>query len=198
MKENEGNKDGVKKVSISDFIEANSKLITTLAFFTALTAFAGSLPLKPLGYLLSFFCAVASVLIWGELGMKLPPPEQWDGFFFFFVCTLACIFTVIQVYCLIEFASVWAILFYPIFFCLSACFLFALYKVLVSPKYRHMALPNWMRSKRLFWGFCVLFILLLLFVTPRLNRFLINMRQRMEETNSPPMKIERSTSVQTK
>jgi hypothetical protein len=192
MSENEVNKGGVKKVSISDFIEGNYKLISTLAFLTALTAFAGNLPLKSLGHLLSFLGWVASVLIWGELLGKFPPGKQSSASLLLFRSTLGFIGMVIQAYCLIEFASLWGKLFYPIFFFLSAYILIVLVTVLikVSPTYRRITLPIYKRSKRLFWGIHVLCILLvwlcLWFVTPQLNRWLVHIRERMEETNASP------------
>ncbi len=43
-----------EKVSLASFIDANQKLISVLGIFTAISVFASNLPLKPVGYALSF------------------------------------------------------------------------------------------------------------------------------------------------
>jgi len=187
MSEDQFNKGGVKKAGISDFIEGNYKLISTLAFLTALTAFAGNLSLKPLGHFLSFLGWLSSIVVWCELLGKFPPLKQSSVPLVLFSSTLGFIGIVVQAYCLIEFASLWGKLFYPIFFFLSAYILIALFTVLlkVSPTYQRVAFPIFKRSQLLFWGIHVMAILLvwviLWFVTPQLNKLLIHIHKRMGE-----------------
>ncbi len=196
MSDNDPKKAETKKLTISDFIEENYKLISTLAFLTALTVFAGNLTLKPLGQLLSFLGWVATVLIWCELCGKFPGAKQATAPLVLFGSTLGFIGMVIQAYCLIEFSALWGKLFYPILFFLSAYVLMTFFLVLskVSPTYQRMTLPVYRRSKHLFWGLhalCILLVwVLLLFVTPQLNRLLIHIHQSLEKTNLPSQRTD--------
>jgi hypothetical protein len=59
-------------VTLSDFIGQNQNLITVLGVFTALTVFAGSIPLPPFRDNLSFFFMSLTILVWIELWRNIP------------------------------------------------------------------------------------------------------------------------------
>lgn len=67
-----------EKKSLTEFIEQNHKLISVLGILTALTVFTYNLPLKLLGYLLSFGFLFLTILVWFELWAKFPKkPTSW-------------------------------------------------------------------------------------------------------------------------
>lgn len=99
----------VHKTTLTDFIELNSKLITSLAAFMALTAFALQLD-KAQGAVglsdLSAAALFAALLISVELFGNLPPrPRHWR--LEFFEITLLCLFVSIGRYWFSHYREVW-------------------------------------------------------------------------------------------
>ncbi len=94
-----------KKVSLVSFIEDNHKLITTLGAFTVLTVFVSNLPLKMLGYLLSFLFLTATVLVWLELWSRFPKPGTNRLIWFENVLSVAVLIFI--GYWVLEFRVVW-------------------------------------------------------------------------------------------
>ena len=59
--------------TLSAFVDANHKLLSTLGIFTALTVFARALPIRIVGDLTSFFFLAATITLWFELQEQYPP-----------------------------------------------------------------------------------------------------------------------------
>jgi len=92
--------------TLTEFVEANHRLITVLGVFTALTVFSSSLELRPFGYLLSFLFMTLAILIWFELWSRFPSkPGTWKLTWFENVLS----FTVLALvaYWLVFFRSIW-------------------------------------------------------------------------------------------
>lgn len=58
--------------TLTQFIESNQKLISTLAIFATLSAFANNLPDKDTGRILSFFLFTLALLVGIEILMSFP------------------------------------------------------------------------------------------------------------------------------
>ncbi|SRR5581483_313252 len=95
-----------KQITLTDFVDENSKLISALGVFTALTVFSTNLTLKPYGYALSFAFMTLTVLLWLELWGKYPARRgSWRLTWFeniLFLTVLAVVF-----YWLLEFRTIW-------------------------------------------------------------------------------------------
>jgi len=94
-----------QQVTLAAFIEDNHKLLTSLGVFTALTLFAGNLPLRPVGYVLSFLFLAATVLLWFELQSRFPKPGTHALIWFENILFYATM--VLIGYWLLEFRSLW-------------------------------------------------------------------------------------------
>jgi len=68
LSESSGNETKTKN-SLSDYVENNSKLISVLGVFTALTVFTNNLSIKPIGYALSFVFLTITIIIWVEYNL---------------------------------------------------------------------------------------------------------------------------------
>ena len=95
-----------KQISLSDFVNENSKLISTLGVFTALSVFSTNLALKPYGYVLSFAFMTLTILLWLELWGKYPAKSgSWRLYWFENILFLTVLAVVL--YWLLEFRSIW-------------------------------------------------------------------------------------------
>lgn len=94
------------KPTLSSFIEDNHKLITVLGVFTALTVFASSLTLKPMGLVLSFLFMTLAAIVWLELCARFPSKSgTWRLTWFENILS----FTVLAfiAYWLLDFRTIW-------------------------------------------------------------------------------------------
>jgi hypothetical protein len=95
-----------EKNSLGKFLEENQRLITVLGVFTALTVFTTNLPLKPIGYLLSFVFLALSLIVWIELLERFPRGEAtWK--LRVFESLLAYSFMGIFLYWLLAYRELW-------------------------------------------------------------------------------------------
>ena len=78
MQNQPGNDSIKKQTTLSEFIEDNHKLITTLGVFTALTIFTKTQTTGQISGLLSFLCLSMALLIWVELWRKIPRPSTFS------------------------------------------------------------------------------------------------------------------------
>ncbi len=111
----ESNDSEIKKPnSLSDYIENNSKLISVLGVFTALTVFSYNLTIKPIGNILSFVFLTITIIVWLELWTKFPPkPSSWRLILFENVLSFSVLGIIL--YWLLAYREIWrAILVFPI------------------------------------------------------------------------------------
>jgi hypothetical protein len=188
-----------KKVSLVDFVEDNHKLITTLGVFTALTVFVSNLPLKTLGYLLSFLFLTGTVLVWSELWSRFPKPGTNRLIWFENVLSVAVL--ILVAYWVLEFRVIWRLLLTTILMLTFLWFMsltikrFNLFEFLFRiPLFRHNAL-------RYLVGVIVIGIALILaaqlanFLAQPINALLDELRQQIDSiTMTVPLNTEGLTS----
>jgi hypothetical protein len=95
------------KATLSEFIDDNHKLVTSLAAFVAVTAFSSQLPSNDIKLNMAGFAFLGAFLLAFELLRQLPsPPRQWrlDAFAYVLVILL---FTM-GYYWLSQFQNIWA------------------------------------------------------------------------------------------
>lgn len=104
-----------KGKTLYECLEENHNLLSTLGIFGALTVFAGSMELKPVGYLLSFLLLAAMILVWREIRMRLPERKEWSLTVFKWILEIGL--WVLVAYWLLEYRAIWdAFLFLPLIF----------------------------------------------------------------------------------
>jgi len=93
-------------LSLSGFLEENHNLVTVLGVFTALTVFAGSIPLPSFRNILSFFFMSLAILVWIELWRKFPKGNYtWRLYWFRNILTFSIISLVS--YWFIGYSEMW-------------------------------------------------------------------------------------------
>lgn len=170
-------KEDKKAPTLFDFIEENQRLVTVLGVFTALTVFAGSLPLKSVGYVLSFMFMSLTVLLWLELWERFPSKSgSWRLTLFETILPLTVL--VVIGYWLLEFRKLWhEFLFLPIFAIILSSFSYVMKKYNLFNRVFHTRADG-KKSLRYFVGIAVLLItalasiLLARMAAAPLNRFL--------------------------
>jgi hypothetical protein len=76
--------------TLAEFIGANQKILSTLAIFVALSAFANNLPDKDVAKFLSFLLLTLALLIWAEIIANFRrASDQWRLYWFWEILTLA-------------------------------------------------------------------------------------------------------------
>lgn len=100
--------------TLSDYIEQNSKLISVLGVFTALTVFSHNLNIKTIGNILSFVFLSLTIIVWLELWTKFPSrPSSWRLILFENILSFS-IFGIIF-YWFLAYRVIWrAILVFPL------------------------------------------------------------------------------------
>lgn len=95
----------VQQPGIIDFIESNDKVIQTLGVFIAITVFATTLPIKAIGYVLSFAFLSCTILILFELWSRFPNNGRTSLIYFenFLILGGICL----TVYFLLDFRTAW-------------------------------------------------------------------------------------------
>jgi len=116
------------KVSLSDFIEANHKLLSALGIFTALSVFAMNLPNKACGYILSFVFMWITILMWFELFGRFPAKGASERLGMFEGLISISILLVVVAWVML-FSSIWEeVISLPIFVTILFLFLYFLSK----------------------------------------------------------------------
>ncbi len=133
------------KATLGQFIDDHSKLITSIAAFVALTAFALQLGDKDFRLELSSLAFLGALLLAFELLMKLPPsPRHWRLEAFAFV--LGCLVMIMGAYWFSQFPEWWVpLLAYAVE--LVAFFVFSGFVALgVTKTAEHIAQSFWHRG----------------------------------------------------
>lgn len=174
-----------EKVTLAAFIDDNYKLLSALGIFTALTLFASNLPLRWIGYALSFLFLTATVLILLELWERFPSKSGTTRLFWFENALFLSGLVVVG-YWFLEFRAIWHhLLFIPIASVLMWFFSaiikrFNLFNVLFRTE------PGGRRTLRhifglTLWGVVIVASLALASVlSPPINALLDEARQSME------------------
>jgi Ca2+/Na+ antiporter len=130
------------KATLSEFIDNNYKLVTSLAAFIAVTAFSSQLPANDIKLDMAGFAFLGAFLLAFELLRKLPAsPRQWrlDAFAYVLVILL---FTMGQ-YWVTQFQTIWAPL-------LSVTVVLVLFLVLTALPAHLLTKPTKFIAKRFF------------------------------------------------
>jgi hypothetical protein len=99
--------DGPPKATLEGFIEAHSKLVTSIAAFIAITAFSSQIDDTYIRLWVSGLAFLIAVLLGIELLMLMPPqPHQWR--LVLFVLALAEIVFAMAWYWFSKFPTIWA------------------------------------------------------------------------------------------
>lgn len=178
-----------RKTTLFAFVEENQKLLTVLGVFTALTVFAASLPLKPLGSILSFLFMTLTVILWQELLERFPAKAAgWRMSWFESLLSLAVL--MLMFYWLVDYRDLWQ---YWLAILVLAPLLWGVSKIMnrfdVFNRVFH-AKPGAKRPLRyivwvlFFAGALLAAILVTGFLTPPLNRLFDSIARSM--TAAPP------------
>lgn len=176
-----------KEVTLAAFIEDNYRLLSALGIFVALTLFASNLPLKSIGYSLSFLFVSATVLIMLELWERFPSKSGTSRLFWFEnVLFLSALLVV--AYWFLEFRAMWhQYLIVPILGILlwlssAAIKRFDVFNRLFRTE------PGGRKILRYFFGFALVAVVIVVswilaeFITPPINVFLDEVRRYLEST----------------
>ncbi len=155
-----------KKNTLSDYIDDNSKLISVLGVFTALTVFTRNFTIEPIGYLLSFVFLTLSIIVWLELWTKFPKkPSSWRLLVFENVLSFSVLGIIL--YWLLAYRDIWrSILPFPIFLVLISLLSYPITKYKVLEKLMGLKLAQYKIVKILFG---LVLILLLGFIAEILS-----------------------------
>lgn len=91
--------------TLSDFIENNYRILTSLGIFTALTAFSLNLPFKYVGQFLAFLFMTLAFIVWIELWTKIPAKAN-KGRIYWFAITLNIAVIFIAFYWVIQYYAI--------------------------------------------------------------------------------------------
>ena len=168
------------KVTLSDFIEDNYKLLSVLGILTALTIFSGNLTPRAIGSVLSLAFLSEAVLVWLELWAKFPRKGSLRLVFFENILSLI-IMTVIA-YWLIELQKMsYSLIFYLTFLVILYCFSMIIKKFNVF----ELFFPQ-RKIFRYIFGFIIIWVVWVLssyfaeYLTPFVNTSIEELRQSME------------------
>lgn len=174
------------KNSLSEYIEENSKLISVLGVFTALTVFTYGLPIKPLGYALSFVFLSISVVVWIELWTKFPPePSSWRLVLFENILSYSILGII--VYWLLAYREIWRIiLVFPIWMILVSIIGYPLSKYKIFNKIAGYKIAKYQVVRILFGLVLLLFVtiiagLIAIKLSPWINHGLDEMRNGIDK-----------------
>ncbi len=96
-----------KENTLGDFVEDNSKLLSAVGLFTALTVFSSTLEPRVVGAFLSFLFLSATVVLWFELMEKFPAGTPATGRLTWFETILSFAMLVVVFYWLLQFRGFW-------------------------------------------------------------------------------------------
>jgi hypothetical protein len=170
-----------KRITLTDFIESNHKLLTILGVFTALTVFSVNLTIKPLGYILAFIYFTMTILVWLEIWSKFPAGTgSWRLFWFENIISFLMLFII--AYWLIEYRSIWKYFLMPLLFIIiTGIFSVIIKKFNIFNRLFHTK-PGKLKFLRYLFGVLIMIVVLFLsiylvsFFAPPTNTFLDGLR----------------------
>lgn len=173
------------KVTLAAFIDDNYKLLSALGVFVGLTLFASNLPLKSIGYSLSFLFVSATVLIMLELWERFPSKSGTTRLFWFenilFLSSL-----LVVAYWFVEFRAMWhQYLVVPIL-CILLWLVSAVIKRFDLFNRLFRTEPGGRKILRYIFGFALIGVVFVVsyavatWLTPPINTFLDEVRRSME------------------
>jgi hypothetical protein len=176
------------QVTLAAFIKDNHDLMEVLGVLVALTVFASNLPLKPIGYGLSFMFLTMAVLIWLELWGRFPSGSG-TALLFWFENVLSLTILGIVVYWLLDYRNLWhQFLFLLIFLIIGGLFSSFMKRFNVFNRL-FRAKPRQRKALRYILGIVVLLVMLSMsfylahIVAPSLNVVLDTVYQELRQNS---------------